>query len=341
MCKGKQTEMSCGHVLTQYTERCQRGKNKPCPEPVLEAPLSYINDSCAQCDPEFNMNQISREHKQRHAELVEQLYENKKAGRSEAVQQLLERMEKLRRSADRALGEVQVRCPPPSLNVQFPVCGYMGEWSKWTSRWVNGKCVWEEERPWKPGMGKVKRIYRSPTTPPPPPTAEAEEQLASRKPRMRRSKKEYTTPPSLNPPEERPVISGPPRLRREKPYSGPRDICVIVDPQDTQLQQQRNLRRTKRYVDVRIFGSADSIDQGSGNTVKHIDKEQVGSPSSGMTVRLTAPAIHVTPEDDEEEEDLWLTMAEKTIKNKGKSFSQRLQDRIALERGLIEHLHTK
>ncbi|OTA92975.1 hypothetical protein M434DRAFT_31326 [Hypoxylon sp. CO27-5] len=327
MCNGKQTQMSCGHVLTQYTQHCHKGKENPCPKPVLEAPVDYINDSCAQCDPEFNVNQISREHKKRHAELVAQLWESKHAGRSEAVQQLIQRMEKLRLSADKAIGEAKIRCPPASLNVEFPGGGNIASSSKWTSRWVNGKCVWEEERPWKQGMGKIKRVYEPPASPKP--KAEGEEPQVPTQPRMRTSKRKYTYPPSLNPPEERPAISGPPRLRQEKPYSGPRVECIIVETQTP--QPQRSLRRTKRYVDVRILGNGDAIDQESKTTVKHIGKEEVESPSSDVTVRPTIsamPTMHVEQEDDEEE-DLWLTIAENSI-NKDKSFSRRMQGRIAL-----------
>ncbi|KAI1409410.1 hypothetical protein F5Y13DRAFT_203593 [Hypoxylon sp. FL1857] len=317
MCKGKQTEMTCGHVLTQYTGRCQYGEVKPCRKPVLDAPMAYINDSCANCDPEFNMNKISREHSKRHAELIEQVYANQKAGRPLVVQQLLAHMESLRLSADKALGEAKARLPA-SVHVEFPGAGNMASSSKWTSRWIDGKCVWEEERPWKPGMGKVKRVYRAPT--PPKLEEEAEAQaMASRPPRMRTTKQGYTSPASLTPPKEQPPISGEPRMRQEKRYSGPRENYVTVEQPEP--KPQRSLRRTKRYVDMPglIRSSSDVTDRGSEAAAKHKGKERVYS---------TGPAkktVRFEPERDEVE-DVWLKLADQTINNPDKSFSQRMKE---------------
>ncbi|KAI1142267.1 hypothetical protein F5Y05DRAFT_422391 [Hypoxylon sp. FL0543] len=317
MCSGKQTEMSCGHVLTQYTQRCAKGQQTPCEEPALDAPRGYIRDSCAGCDPEFNANRISRAHKARHAELVAQLQAQRRAGRPDAVRQLLERIEKLRRTADLAIGEARTRVPA-SVDVEFPG-GFGGgdsvaASSKWTSRWVDGKCVWEEEPAWTPGMGRIKKVYESPK--PPTPEEEAAAQPAvTGPPRMRTLKKGYTYPSSLTPPQEKPPITGPPRLRQDKPYSGPRENYVVVE-QETP-QRQRSLRRKKGYVYEHGLSASDVTNRRSENTAKDTGKEQI---------RPVAPGV-----EEKEEEDIWMQLAEKTINDKGKSFSQRMKERIAME----------
>lgn len=137
MCNGTQIEMSCGHILTHYTQKCGKGQNKPCPEPRLDKPRTYLPDCCAECDPDFNSNRIKREHREQHAELVEQVRAKQRDGRSEEVERLLERMNVLSRSASQAIGEAKRLCSSGS-DVEFP--GGVLE-PRGTSKWINGKCV--------------------------------------------------------------------------------------------------------------------------------------------------------------------------------------------------------
>ncbi|KAI1105823.1 hypothetical protein F4804DRAFT_349712 [Jackrogersella minutella] len=308
--------MSCGHVLTHYTQRCDMGRSLPCPKPSLDSPRAYLSDTCARCDPEFNRNKLSREQIKRHDELVDQLYTSKLVGRPDEARKLLDGMEYLRRSTSNAIGAMQsLRLTSAFGDVEFPGSNSEPIMPRYTSKWVNGKCVWEEEQAtWKPGSSRVKRAH-STTTPPIKTGAKVEkiseeevQPLVSGPPRLRSTKKGYTN--HLPEEKEQSVISGPPRLRTNKPYSGPRTNVVAFDIETEehkapQLQPQHSLRRTKRRTG-RLDNSYCS-DQESVVTVKYVGKDS----GSGGTVMRAKQSRHVTPEGDSDDEDMWLQLAEK------------------------------
>lgn len=161
MCNGTQTEMSCGHVLTHYKQYCDEGRRKPCPQPELSVPRAYLKDSCAECDPIYTSNLVRREHRDRYTELMDQVYAHKRAGHMEEVKRLLERMEVVQRAANIAMGEMRYLCSS-SADVEYPGGGPDAIMPRGTSRWVDGKCVWEEDVPYSvPEVSGIKELLQS------------------------------------------------------------------------------------------------------------------------------------------------------------------------------------
>ncbi|KAI0111869.1 hypothetical protein F4814DRAFT_369558 [Daldinia grandis] len=308
MCNGTQTEMSCGHVLTHYNQYCNEGHRKPCPQPELSVPRAYLEDSCAECDPMYTSNLVRRKHRDRHMELMDQVYAHKRAGHMEEVQRLLERMEVVQRAANIAMGEMRYLCPS-SADVEFPGGGPDAIMPRGTSRWVDGKCVWEEDVPYSvPGSRRVKRAASKRT--------QAERQGPPRVSgplRMRSTKKGYVDPFKEESDlqllqEQQPKVSHPPRLRTNKGYTGPReDNVVVLDGEEDERQApsvQPRLRRSKTYINK--LDHVSSTSRGSGKSL-----------DSGKTVRPVVRSSHAKHGalrvDDEEEEDIWLQLAEKYV----------------------------
>ncbi|KAI0848264.1 hypothetical protein F5Y00DRAFT_88484 [Daldinia vernicosa] len=307
MCTGTQTEMACGHVLTHYDQYCDEGRRKPCPQPELSAPRAYLDDSCAECDPMYMSNLVRREHRDRRTELMDQIYAHKRAGHMEEVRRLLERMEVVQRAANIAMGEMRYLCSS-SVDVEFPGGGPDAIMPRGTSRWVDGKCVWEEDVPYSvPGSQRNKRAAPKQTH-----VEEQELPRISGSPRLRSTKKEYVDPFKEESDfqlqqEQQPKVSRPPRLRTNKEYTGPRgDSVVVFDGEEDTRQApslQPRLRRSKTYI----------------NKLDHIRPTSQGSEElldSDKTVRpivRSSRTKYVAPGVDEEEEDIWLQLAEKCV----------------------------
>ncbi|KAI1461412.1 hypothetical protein F4805DRAFT_476971 [Annulohypoxylon moriforme] len=321
MCTGNQTEMACGHVLTHYTQRCEKGKKTPCPDPMSDSPRQYLADSCAKCDPEFRKNKISRDHKSRHDELVAQLVADKRVNESKEAKRLLDCMQKLSFSMNREIGEVKTA--GFSADVEFPGTGSHRLAPKVTSKWINGKCVWGDEGLHRSGSSRVKRIAPNPST-----TAAIvdvpAEPLITGPPRLRRTKKEYYN--RLPEEKEQPPISGPPRLRTNKPYCGPRESVVVPSEELEKkqvLESQHHLRRTKKVTNELDNGKCS--DEESDDTVKYVGEEQ------DSWVVLSRPNVCVTLDDYDSDDDMWLQLAEKhkPVNVIGKGPLRSFKDRIS------------
>ncbi|KAI1210823.1 uncharacterized protein F4807DRAFT_40274 [Annulohypoxylon truncatum] len=328
MCRGNQTKMACGHVLTHYTQRCKKGQQKPCPNPKSDAPRQHLNDSCVECDSDFKKNQLSREHKSRHEELVAQLIADKRVNESKEARRLLECMQKMSNTVNREIGEVKTT--GFSADVEFPGGGNHRMSPKITSKWINGKCVWGEEEWNRSGSSRIKKIAPATST-----TAAIvetpTENPISGPPRLRTTKKEYF---NRLPEEEKeqPKISGPPRLRTNKPYSGPRENVVVFDEQ----VEKPHLRRTSKVANGLNLGQFS--DQRSDVTVKYAGEEQNSRPStsnsqsSGLRAVPTRSNVRVPLDDDgDSDEDMWLQLAEKRkpVNVIGKGPLRSFKDRIS------------
>ncbi|KAI0888893.1 uncharacterized protein GGS22DRAFT_152644 [Annulohypoxylon maeteangense] len=303
MCSGNQTEMACGHVLTHYTSRCEKG---PCAEPKSDSPRQHLADSCAECDSEFKKSQLSREQKNRHEELVAQLIADKRVNGSKEARRLLNCMQKLSYTMNREIGEV--RTTGFSADVQFPGSGNHRVAPTITSKWVNGKCVWgEEEGLHRSGSSRIKKITPATSTT----AAEVEvpaEPLTTALPRLRRTKKEYFN--RLPEEKEQPVSTAPPRLRTNKPYTGPRESVVVfgeVLENSQEVRPKPYLRRTKKVTDG--LNRSNFSDSGSDVTVKYIGEER-DSRASPTEPNARAAAL----DDDDLYEDIWLKLAEKPFR---------------------------
>lgn len=287
MCTGNQTERACGHVLTHYTQRCEKGQPKPCPDPELNGPRQHLADSCAQCDPEFQKSKLSREQKSCHDELVAQLIEDKRVNGSKEARKLLECMQKLRLTMNREIGEVKTT--GFSEDVEFPGSSKHRMAPGTTSKWIDGKCVWSDEA-LQSTSSQAREISPSRTSTTEAIIEELAESPFSGPPRLRTTKKGYFN--RLSEEIEQPPISGPPRLRTNKPYSGPRENVVVFEELETQqaLRPKSSLRRTKK-----VAGGLNCLDAES-NVKK----------STRPNVRVT---LNADPDSDEE---TWiLSIAEK------------------------------
>ncbi|KAL7627583.1 hypothetical protein AAE478_001776 [Parahypoxylon ruwenzoriense] len=278
--------MSCGHVLTHYTQRCP----KPCPdsEVKLDAPRAYIPDTCARCDPDYNAGRIQRAHAARRDQVLEQLYRASSVEgaerRQKEVKRCIARLDVLKRNANAAVGRAKhpqlsssikaasspfSRSSSPSLNpysyspslsaldVQFPRAASP---KVTTSTWINGKCVWEgreeeEERVWRPGTHRIKKVFN--TTPV---IEESEEELSrtKRPPRLRSTKKGYIDPfakaeSSFAEEQETQlqVPNGAHRLRTNNKYQGPRDNAAFFE-EEAYGQQQEHLPQEQQHHHHRL-----------------------------------------------------------------------------------------
>ncbi|OTB19887.1 hypothetical protein K445DRAFT_152138 [Daldinia sp. EC12] len=349
MCVGTQTMMSCGHALTNYTQYCEEGRSRPCPEPKLSAPRAYINDSCADCDPVYRSNQVRREHRDRHAELLDQVYAYKRAGHVEKVEQLLSRVKALQIEANIVMGEARYLCPS-SANVQFPGGGHEAIMPRGTCKWVNGKCVWEEEVPYSvpvnrhikralskktheeqeekprdlgpPRLRSTKKEYRDPFQ------QDAELQRAQEQPRMlgsprlRSTKTGYVDPfkeesERQEEQDQQPKVRQPPRLQTNKEYIGPRgDNVVVSSGEDDELQispVQPRLRRSKRYING--LNHAGSVSQGSEKSLDS-DKWSIVSGSTSKYLPLAAEGEEEGEAEEEydDDDDVWLRIADECVR---------------------------
>ncbi|KAI1470775.1 uncharacterized protein F4812DRAFT_418933 [Daldinia caldariorum] len=253
MCTGNQTMMSCGHALTNYTQYCEEGHSRPCQEPELSAPRAYIDDSCADCDPIYRSNQVRREHRDRHSELLDQVYAYKRAGHVEEVQRLLNRVKTLQLEANKVMGETRFLCPS-SDHVEFPGGGHEALMPRGTCKWANGKCIWEDEMPYSvPENRHIKKVTTQKKH------EESEEQSRIQGPPRLRSTKEYRDPfqeeAELQQEQEQPRILGPPRLRSTKegyvdPFKEESEREIEQD-QPPKVSQPPRLRTNKEYVGPR------------------------------------------------------------------------------------------
>ncbi|KAI1775170.1 hypothetical protein F4818DRAFT_441269 [Hypoxylon cercidicola] len=292
--------MSCKHLLTHYTQRCEKGRDKPCARPSLEGPRVYLPDCCAACDPEFNVNKIKREQRNKHAKLVEQVYANQRSGSSEEVSRLLERIHVLTTSTNKATGEAK-HSHTSAIDVEFPGVTE----PKGTSKWIDGKCVWEEEEQWSlpPYRAEIRRSNQTTST------QVVEETLGTRvPPRLRSTKKGYIGPRE-EPHREQFEITGPPRLRTNKPYSGPRGrVAVIESPEPERApEMQHRLRRTKKHAEGLGRHDITPID-----TKRHGDN----SPDIDRTPRPLKQNYVVVKGEEMVDEDIWLQLAEMDTKGK-------------------------
>ncbi|KAI6087918.1 hypothetical protein F4821DRAFT_258372 [Hypoxylon rubiginosum] len=295
--------MSCKHVLTHYTKHCRKGREKPCARPRLEGPRTYLPDCCAACDPEFNANKISREHKTRHSKLVEQVNASQHSGTSEEVRRLLDHIQKLTSTTNRAVGEAQ-HSYSSAADVEFPGVSV----PRGTSKWIDGKCVWQEEEPYRLPP------YPTETTAPP---------------RLRSTKKGYAGPPE-EVPREHVVITGPPRLRTNKPYTGPRESVGIVESREPEEQaapeMQHHIRRTKKTTENLRHHHHVTANSGSTITPKLDTKRHGNKPNMDQNPRPLKQNYVV--DTGEEIDDIWLQLAEED--NKGKA-SRRIKARMTTE----------
>ncbi|KAI1095909.1 hypothetical protein F5B19DRAFT_272358 [Rostrohypoxylon terebratum] len=290
MCNGNQTEMACGHVLTHYSQRCEKGRPKPCSELKLDTPRQHLVDSCAQCDPEFRKSKLSRDQKNRHDELVTQLIEDKRVNESKEARRLLECMQKLRLTMNHKIGEVKTA--GFSEDVEFPGSSKHSMAPRTTSKWINGKCVWSDE-----DLQRARSLRNREMAPSRTSTTEAFVESAESTPlgppRLRATKKEYFN--RLPEEIEQSPISGPPRLRTNKSYSGPRENVVIFEESEEQqaLRPKPSLRRTRKVA--------------SG-----LKRSKFPGAESDITVKSTRPNVHITLNaEPESDEDMWLLLAER------------------------------
>ncbi|KAI1763729.1 hypothetical protein GGR53DRAFT_531265 [Hypoxylon sp. FL1150] len=297
MCTGNQAEMSCGHVLTHYTQRCRKGLDKPCTKLSLEGPRTYLLDCCAACDPEFNANKIRRDQKSKHSKLAEQVNANQQLGSSDEVRRLLDHIQKLTSYTNRAIGEAQ-HPHASAADVEFPgVTAPRG-----TSKWIDGKCVWQEEEP-----------YRLP-----PYEASA--------PRLRSTKKGYAGP-AEEVPREQVVITGPPRLRTNKPYAGPRENVGVESWQPEEQEMQHRIRRTRKTTEN--LRNHDNVTANSGSTATpKLDTRRQENKSDMDRSRRPLKQNYAVDAGEKVDEDIWLQLAEKD--NKGKA-SRRIKARVTPE----------
>ncbi|KAI1386319.1 uncharacterized protein F4822DRAFT_312305 [Hypoxylon trugodes] len=318
MCKAKQTQMSCGHTLTHFTELCPKGLRQACTNPELDSPTSYLQDSCARCDPEFKVSRVRQLQRQRHSELTSHLLRSQTPGE---VGRVLTRVQELNRSANTAISEARTLMSSPSIDVEFPGVGidgsdgYNGNLTQGTFKWVNGKCCWEPGRPIS-RSGSIKRVNT------PVDIKKRADEIAELEklhpsitgpPRVRRTKKGYVDPfEKSNEQQKPPQVPNAPRLKTVKPYSGPRDhvIAMVSDREEDErpifgeipvLEPQHRLRRTKTQISR--LGSEVSVKSPDG----------AGKPAS------------ITSVNDDESEDIWLQLAD--TYTPGEAPGRRFKDR--------------
>ncbi|XXG99114.1 hypothetical protein Hte_005448 [Hypoxylon texense] len=315
--------MSCKHLLTHYTKRCERGQKKPCGQLSLEGPRVYLPDCCAECDPEYNMSKIKRQQKDKHSKLVEQVNSSQRSGSSEEVQRLLERIHILTSSTNKAIGEAKHHTS--GVDVEFPgVTEPRG-----TSRWVDGKCVWEEEKEWK--LPSHQPYRRQPNQASPAPAVEDMPRISA-PPRLRSTKKGYIEPPE-EARREHVKITGPPRLQTNKPYSGPRENVAAVENREPEQQvpeMTRRLRRTKTHAEGLVHHDYVTTDGGSSANQK-LDTNRRGDNSSvvNRNPRALRQNYVVVKGEEKVDEDVWLQLADMNIKVKASP--RRIKARMASE----------
>ncbi|KAI4867039.1 hypothetical protein F4820DRAFT_446384 [Hypoxylon rubiginosum] len=315
--------MSCGHLLTHHTKRCERGQKKLCAQLSLEGPRVYLPDCCAECDPEFNMSKIKRQQINTHNKLVEQAYANQRSGSSGEVERLLERIRILTSTTNKAIGEAKHHTS--AVDVEFPgVTEPRG-----TSKWVDGKCIWEEEEEWKLPSYQPDRRQMNQTTSA---AVVKETPQISAPQRLRSTKKGYIGPPE-EAHREQVKVTGPPRLRTNKPYSGPRENVATVEnrePEQQAPEMKRRLRRTKKHAEgLRHY---DNVTTDSGfNVNQKLDTKRQGDSSPGIdrNPRPLKQNYAVVKGEEKVDEDIWLQLAEMNIK--GEDPPRRIKARITPE----------
>ncbi|KAI1083548.1 hypothetical protein F5B20DRAFT_595528 [Whalleya microplaca] len=253
MCKGTQTQMSCGHILTHWTSRCPRACAQPSEGPPQP---SYLPDTCAACDPGFRTRAVTQPYRSRRDELLDQLWGGASGDARRAdVARDVERFERLHRSSSRAIGEAQALAFASALDVEFPTTN--SEQPRGTCRWIAGKCVWTDEDEDDPAA-VMSRKYGIPRrhvryAGKEEEKMEAEPPAVTGPPRLRQSRKKYRDPFADVVEVEHAVVEGPPRLYVKKAYSGPRDEVVVREapppptPAPTPVPAQvSRLRRAKK-----------------------------------------------------------------------------------------------
>ncbi|KAI8961634.1 hypothetical protein F5Y11DRAFT_222331 [Daldinia sp. FL1419] len=324
MCSGERTYLDCGHHLTTYVKRCTQGHLKPCPEPTLVAPPTKLADCCAECDPIYNQNLVHREHRDRHAELLNQVYKYQHAGHVEKVEKLLDRIEVLQRKANRAMGEARYLCSS-AVDVQFPGGGPDAITPRGTSRWIDGKCVWEEEQPYSVPKNKYARKIV-------PEQTQEEQRLVLGPPRLSTEKgsldrKYFEAQAELQREREweqlqasKVMAARMPRLQTNKKYTGPRwDVVATSDEGEDQQQapsssMQPRLRRSKKYINK--LSQVGSVGKESYNSRDSRDSDETVRPArNDSRTQPVMPAAEDDEEKEEEEEekDIWLEEADRCV----------------------------
>ncbi|KAI2620012.1 hypothetical protein GGR54DRAFT_647627 [Hypoxylon sp. NC1633] len=352
MCRGTQTEMACGHLLTHITQRCALSEEKgpylqythvkfipdaprnwmypPCKKLDLDAPRDYIDDSCAACDPEFNANRIRRHHQDTHANLHDKLCRSRRAGDLAATRSIMEALDRLSRETNRAVGEARY-ADYSAVDVEFPQGGGAAmSLPRGTSRWVNGQCVWEDDtktpslaprssRKKSHGAGTAAQnageIIEVTELP------DARQQPPKRAPSRRgQSKKEYVLPRAPSAREKTPV-PGSARARRGPEYVDPRDNEILVEVHaDLEEEAVRKVGKGKRtapmarsQTEPHLRRSKNHVAGGRADRTSGSANHFAGQSRSSVRV-VHSRRKHTTRGGDgqveEEEEDVWLRIAE-------------------------------
>ncbi|OTB03361.1 hypothetical protein M426DRAFT_263389 [Hypoxylon sp. CI-4A] len=336
MCNAKQTKMLCGHALLHYTTRCPLGLQIPCPYPSLDEPPTYLSDSCANCDAEYNINKISREERAKRVELSAQVEKKQREGRPEEVRKLLKRIESLHRDTAVSISDAR-RMYRSFVEVEFPGSNDHPmdiEPGNPTFQWINGKCVLLDDDGGTPDPD-AKPIRRSKTP-------DHLKPLDLGPPRLRKNNKRYADPFRNEPhqqqqQQQQPLVPGPLRLRKSKEYVGPRDTAVpasrlpvlrrVVEHQPS----ERSLRRMKGVNGLASINN-DSSDANTVVTVRYVGKEPEKVPTAAAAAQLQqqqANEYYYRPEDETIDEDVWMQLAE--TYDTSKDSRRRLRDRVSSE----------
>ncbi|KAI0014322.1 hypothetical protein F4779DRAFT_5409 [Xylariaceae sp. FL0662B] len=304
MCKGNQTQMSCGHTLTHFSERCGR----KCAIP--EGPLSYLSDSCARCDSGYLTHVVTKDYRERREELLGHFWGNKRDERMEDVRKNIERLEILNRSTNKALGEAK-HLAFSAVDVEFPD---KFEQKGMTSKWINGKCVWVDEEDPASVIAKkhgipMKKNTRSADKD----TAGAEPPLITGPPRLRKSNKKYKDPFENIPVVEHRVITGPPRFSR-KPSPGPRDQVVFREEESPASAQTHSFRGSNKSFRNRLAADGHSSHAGlESSAVRNPGSRDQGSDSD-RTIRAPTRSRKTESSTDY---DIWMQIYDDDPKDKG------------------------
>lgn len=89
MCSSIKTTLACGHTFINHTARCSLSKSRFC---TPDTRHQYLDDTCADCDPEAQRRRVKNDYEARHAELMAQYIAAKRMGEGPATMAKLERL---------------------------------------------------------------------------------------------------------------------------------------------------------------------------------------------------------------------------------------------------------
>lgn len=84
--------MACGHFFTSYTQQCSPDKQEDCLRSIHH---HFVNDTCAQCDPEVKRKEVCVNYKKCHARLMREYCEAKRAQDQAAMSRIEQLMTEL------------------------------------------------------------------------------------------------------------------------------------------------------------------------------------------------------------------------------------------------------